>query len=1036
MDRKDFIREGRKRYRKFYRMVALATAISVAVISGSLIIGDSVRKSLQKRVEDRLFGMKSVVVSADGFLGSEALAELSLGEESRGILLSDGFVSRGGRLYPVMVWGMDALPDGSPIGYGEAVLNAELQEDLGDMTDPTVVLRLPSDGLVPSSSLFVTSRYSTSLRLEYKGSLDASHGGNLSLRNGQVIPYNVFVSREELCESLGVGDKVNVILSPGDIRKENLSSLSPSALGIRMEDGRITSDGVFLKKDLVDKLYSSIDNPDRLFSYLVNSIDVGGKSIPYSFATAADRFDGKPIPENGAILSDYAAKRLGAGKGDKVEVTYFVSDDLKNLSEKTKSFTVTDIVPIEKFTEDGHLSADFPGLADAESCSSWDSDLPIDMDKISDEDEDYWTDYKSTPKILLPYAVMREEWSDSWGDATQIRTTSSPSEILSRIGAEDFPVSVVQPYDEAMENAVSGVDFGGLFLALGCFIVIAALFLLYSPLGEMYALRREELSLLGSIGFGKKEVSALLRREVLPVACIGSLAGSVLAVLYAGGVIFLLGNIWSGATQTDGFTLYPRPLTVAAGFLAGFILSYAVIAYAIKKASFDKVRAKETPAPGKLPVFISAAVLLMAVVAGILNGPSVIWFIIIGSLFLLFGILLARYFFGKGDPSGETSEAVKRQGIRHSLPEVTTGLITLALGVFITFAVGLNRKDFSNLRALEGGTGGFDLWCELTVPLQHDISNAEGKKKMNLQDLGEDSQVMQLTLVGGDDASCLNLNRITTPAILGFREGDFLGSKFRIKENIFGLKDDAAVLERMASDRETDYCLVDETVLMWGLMLSVGDTLHYSGPSGETIDVVIAGSLPNTVFQGYALMPQSVLERHWNDRGSRIILASSSNKGAATLLETALNEYGIRAIGANERLKRLGTVTDTYLTIFMMLGAVGLLLGIVSFALGVRKRLQTKKKDILLLRSLGFTDSGISSLLKKENTPAPTVAVLLGLFAAVLSVVVSFGAISLWTWITCLATTVLCIVLLNLSVGKMAGETVSLTDEKDEDTDN
>ena len=240
VDRKDFIREGRKRYRKFYRMVALATAISVAVISGSLIIGDSVRKSLQKRVEDRLFGMKSVVVSADGFLGSEALAELSLGEESRGILLSDGFVSRGGRLYPVMVWGMDALPDGSPIGYGEAVLNAELQEDLGDMTDPTVVLRLPSDGLVPSSSLFVTSRYSTSLRLEYKGSLDASHGGNLSLRNGQVIPYNVFVSREELCESLGVGDKVNVILSPGDIRKENLSSLTPSALGIRMEDGRIT----------------------------------------------------------------------------------------------------------------------------------------------------------------------------------------------------------------------------------------------------------------------------------------------------------------------------------------------------------------------------------------------------------------------------------------------------------------------------------------------------------------------------------------------------------------------------------------------------------------------------------------------------------------------------------------------------------------------------------------------------------------------------------------------------------------------------
>lgn len=1016
-------------------MVAWAVAISVAVISGSLIIGDSVRGSLQRRVEDRLFGMKSVIVSADGFLGSEALGELSLGEESRGILLSDGFVSRGGRLYPVMVWGMDTLPDGSPIGYGGAVLNEEFRKDLGEMTDPTVVLRLPSDGLVPSSSLFVTSRYSTSLRLEYKGSIGASHGGNLSLRNGQVIPYNVFLSREELCEALGVGGKVNVILSPKDVTKGSLHSLSPSALGVRMEEGRITSDGVFLKKGLVDKITSLADNPNRLFSYLVNSISKDGESIPYSFATAIDSWEGSSLPEDGAILSDYAAKRLGAGKSDRVRVTYFVTDGLKDLSEKSKSFTVIDIVPIGKFLSDGHLSADFPGLADAESCSSWDSDLPIDMDRITDEDEDYWTTYKSTPKILLPYSAMREEWSDSWGDATQIRTSSLSSDILPRIGAEDFSVSVVQPYDEAMENAVSGVDFGGLFLALGCFIVIAALFLLYSPLGEMYALRREEFALMRSLGFGEKGISGLLRREVFPVACYGALIGSVLAILYAGGVIFLLGNIWSGATQTDGFILFPKPLTIVIGFLSGLVLSLGVIWFAIRKASSGKDVSKEIGEPGKLPVIISAVALLLSASAGILSGPSVIWFIVIGSLFLLFGILLSRYFLGKGDPVGKTAEAVRRQEIRHSLPEVTTSLVALSLGVFITFAVGLNRKDFSNLRALEGGTGGYDLWCELTVPLQHDLSSPEGRKKMNLTPLGDDASLMQLTLVGGDDASCLNLNRITTPAILGFREEDFLGSKFRIKDNIFGLKDDSEVLERMSSG-DGVYCLVDETVLMWGLMLSVGDTLRYSGPSGEEIDAVIAGSLPNTVFQGYALIPESVLEKHWNDRGSRVILASSSNPGAAALMETALNEYGIRAIGANERLKLLGTVTDTYLTIFMMLGAVGLLLGIMSFALGVRKRLQTKKKDILLLRSLGFSDSAISSLLKKENTPAPTIAVLIGLGAAVLSVVVSFGAIPPWTWATCITTTVLCIVLLLLSVGKMAQDTVSNTLDEDEDTDN
>lgn len=1034
MERKDIIREGRKRYRKFYRMVAIATAICTAVVSGSLVIGDSVRKSLQLRVEDRLFGMKSVVVSSDGFLGSEAMEELSLGKESRGIMLSDGFVPRNGRLYPVMVWGMDTLPDGTPIAEGEAVLNTEFLGELGQMTDPTIVLRLPSDGLVPSSSLFVTSRYSTSLRLEYKGSLDASHGGNLSLRNGQVIPYNVFVNRMELCESLEVGDKMNVILSPGDISREDLSYLSPSALGIRMNDGKITSDGVFLKDELVDKLTTICEDPNRLFSYLVNSIELGDDSIPYSFATAIDYWEGKTIPKDGAILSDYAARRLGAEKGDRVTVAYFVADGLKNLTEKTMSFNVTEIVPISKFTEDGALSADFPGLADAESCSSWDSDLPIDMDRITDEDEDYWTLYKSTPKILLPYSAMREEWSDNWGSATQIRTTSSPSAVLSGIGAEDFPVSVVQPYDEAMANAVGGVDFGGLFLALGCFIIFAALFLLYSPLGEMYAQRKDEFSLMKAIGFSGKDISDLLFREVLPVSVIGAIAGSVLAVLYAGGVIFLLGNIWSGATQTDGFTLYPKVSTVAIGFLAGVLLSFAVIYFAIRKASKGNISGKEAPSPGKIPVVVSTGILAGAILACIRTGPSVIGFIVLGSIFLLCGILWARFLLGKGDPDGKAMESVRRQGIRHSLPEVTTGLIALALGVFITFAVGLNRKDFLNLRALEGGTGGHDLWCELTVPLQHDISNTEGKKKMNLQNLGEDSRVMQLTLVGGDDASCLNLNKITTPAILGFRENDFLDSKFRIKDNIFSADSDREVLQRM-SDGEDIFCLVDETVLMWGLMLSVGDTLHYSGPSGEPLDVIIAGSLPNTVFQGYALIPENVLERHWSDRGSRILMVKSSNPEASTLLETALNEYGIRAIGTNERLKRLGTVTDTYLTIFMMLGAIGLLLGIVSFTLGVRKRLQTKRKDILLMRSLGFPDMEIILLLKKENTPAPTIAVLLGLGAAIVSVVVSFGAISPWTWVTCIATTVLCILLLNFSVGKMAEETVSNTDQTDEDTD-
>lgn len=1030
MEIKDIVKAGRRRYRRFHRLAAVATAICVAVITGSLMVGDSVRESLRLRALDRLFGMESVVISSGGYLGAEAMNELGLGDESRAVLLSDGFVSRSGRLLPVMVWGMDVLPDGSPLPKGSVAVNTELSRELGDLSDPYIVLRLPNEGLIPSSSLFVTGRYTASMRLQYLSSIDARHGGNLSLKNGQVIPYNVFVNRSELCGILGLGDKLNVILSESRASLD-CGYLSPSTLGLSMEDGRITSDGVFLRSALVDKLTGLCEEPNRLFSYLVNSISVNGHDIAYSFATAMDSWDGKEL--DGAILSDYAARRLGAKVGDEVSVTYFVADALKNLSERAMTFRVSGIVPIRDLVADGALSADYPGLSDAESCTRWESDLPIDTGLITDEDERYWEQYKSTPKILLPYDVMRAEWSDKWGDATQIRT-SSPPEILDSVNADDFSVSVIQPLDSALDNAVGGVDFGGLFLALGCFIIMAALLLMYSPLGEMYAGRRDEISLLKSLGFKNKSISGILAREVAPVAAAGALAGSLLALAYAGLVIFLLGNIWSGATHTDGFALHPRPAALAIGLAAGLLLAAAVVFLAVRRAvsgsEAPSVRMRSRKHRRAAPIFYTAA-LLISFACSFFSDSPVVLFVITGCIALAAGLAWTVDFIKSGDATGASKKSVMRQSLRHSLPEVMTGIITLALGVFVTFAVGLNRKDFSDKRALAGSTGGFDLWCDLTVPLQHDISTPEGRIPFSLAALGDDAAVMQLSMVDGDDASCLNLNKVTNPAILGFSPEDFLSSGFTVKDNVFSLKDDSSVIRRM-SEGDAVYGLVDETVLMWGMMLSVGDTLHYSGPSGEPVDVIIAGTLPNTVFQGSILVPEDAVERHWDARGSRVLLVKSDNPDAAELLGTALNEYGIRAVPCTERMRMFNSVTDTYLTIFLMLGAIGLLVGIAAFVIGVRKRLSRARKDIALYKSLGFADGDISAMLAKENTILPVTAILLGFAAALISIIASFGAVSALTWAVCILTSALAIFLVIHFVRRMARETVKTTFENED----
>ena len=42
-------------------------------------------------------------------------------------------------------------------------------------------------------------------------------GGNINLKNEQVLPFNVFVRRSDLAEALNVGGKINLVLTDRQI---------------------------------------------------------------------------------------------------------------------------------------------------------------------------------------------------------------------------------------------------------------------------------------------------------------------------------------------------------------------------------------------------------------------------------------------------------------------------------------------------------------------------------------------------------------------------------------------------------------------------------------------------------------------------------------------------------------------------------------------------------------------------------------------------------------------------------------------------
>lgn len=581
MKQTELIRKNIFFFARFYTLVATAVMITVAVITGSLVIGDSVRNTLVKRVNERLGNTETVIFAMNSFL-DEAILSRPLLENARGLLLMNGFISQSGQLLPVMVWGTDDRQ----IERGTAKVNPRLAKELNPVQGE-IVLRLPATGLVPSGSLFVTENYTTSLRLSYESILSPEEGGNISLKNDQLLPLNIFVNRQELAEILETEGRFNLLLSDQLISRtdwEQTWEYHFSGLKTNQQEGftELTSECIFIQHEVVERICSNHSGANRLFSYLVNSIENEKESIPYSFVTATDFYQNQALASDEIILSDYAAKRLEAHVGDRLQLSYFTSADLKTLYTDTIRLKVKQIVPLDELVADSSLSADFPGLSDVESCTDWDSDLPINMDLITDEDERYWEAYRNTPKAIIAYNAVAAGWSNSYGSATAVRIPDAVPN-LSGLTSEMFGLQLIYPCEAGLAAARNGVDFAGLFLALGFFIIISALLLMLAPLTEMLFHRRHEIAWLQAMGYTPEKIVRNLWVEAAPVTVIASLAGVLLRLIYTSLIMWLLGNLWQGATHTEGFTLLPEPATIGTGLITGLLIAMVTLRITLRR---------------------------------------------------------------------------------------------------------------------------------------------------------------------------------------------------------------------------------------------------------------------------------------------------------------------------------------------------------------------------------------------------------------------------------------------------------------------
>jgi hypothetical protein len=314
----------------------------------------------------------------------------------------------------------------------------------------------------------------------------------------------------------------------------------------------------------------------------------------------------------------------------------------------------------------------------------------------------------------------------------------------------------------------------------------------------------------------------------------------------------------------------------------------------------------------------------------------------------------------------------------------------LSCGIFIVIAVGSNRpSSFSDTGARESGTGGFTLFAETTLPILHDMNTAQGRKHYRLEmDDPESIRFIQLRLYDGDDASCLNLNRIEKPSILGVQP-DVLANRnsFSFVKTLDEGKQENPwlLLERHIDDNAVP-AIADQTVITWGLKKSLGDSLEYVGEGGESIKLKLVAGLENSIFQGYILISEQALLEHFPSiSGSHIFLVDCPPERIQEIsdkLNQTFRNLGIMLTTTTQRLNSFNRVTDTYLSIFLFLGGLGLIFGTIGLGIMVYRNILARRQELGIMRAVGYNRGLIHWLLFLEHAMVLGVGIGSGTLAA------------------------------------------------------
>ena len=1049
--------------------VVFGVATAVAVLAGALLVGESVRASLRDLFLRRL-GNTTHVVSAPEFFREQLAGDL----QSHKQFAADGFQTTcplielegavshgtsGRRAGGVRVYGVDERfwrfhgRDGRSVPQNrEVFVSDSLARELESRSGDSLLIRIEKPSVIPVESLHGRKEdLGRTLRLTMSAALPADALGEFSVQPQQTPVRAVFVSLRLLQKELDQESKVNTILISESPNARSSSGSDDALKRILRATATLEDYGIKLRALEQQQSLSlersttfiddSLANTGRavanglslqtasVLSYLANSIGAGGRSIPYSLVTALDdgnfptlrRQDPRVVDvpyygvPNPIILNEWAARDLGVRRGDPVSLEYYVWQTDGRLETKTAQFNLSGVVPIAGPAADRDLVPDYPGISQSPSLSDWDPPFPIDLKRIRKQDEDYWKEYRTTPKAFLPLAAGEQLWASRFGKLTAIRLANPTGASLDQtlvtyrqalqaaLDPANRGLNVIAARRQGLEASRGATDFGEYFLYFSFFLVVSALLLsaLFFKLGIEQRLR--EIGTLQAVGFSAAKIRALFLAEGLVLSILGSLLGLLGAVAYSYLILLGLRTWWVDAVGTTLLTVHVSALSLLLGGAGGVLAALICIVWTLRQLGKTSTRSlltgavawdAQTKEQGTSPRLLTAAR------AAILFTLLGVLLLIAASLHLVgqvggfFGggalLLVAMLFFQSARlrrPRRKSIQGtgwlrVSRLGFRNATTRPGRSVLCIALiamSTFIIVAVDAFRRDSRDVSSdKKSGSGGFPLLAESLLPLVQDPNTVSGREALNI---GGDAGTVSLSnatftrfrLRPGDDASCLNLYQPRNPRILAATEDFIRSNRFTFQNSLAGSKeenDNPWLLLNRTLDGDAVPVIADANSMTYVLHLKVGDEFVLNRSEGP-IRLRLVGSLADTVFQGELLMAEKNFLRLFpSEQGYRLFLIDAPARdlsGVTAILEDRLADFGFDVVPTSERLANFHRVENTYLSTFQMLGGLGLVLGTLGMAAVLLRNVFERRKELALLRAVGYDSAHFTLMVVAEN---------------------------------------------------------------------